>query len=158
MARPAASADAAIDAGAAIGIPPCILPVIEFAPDGRITGVRLPDGTGWASGAERPTGERPASEGPSPRMVPRWSPRMVDRGWVRAGSAVRQHVGALRDGDGGVGTVRHQTVTEPMTERRPAWCRSARPHSRGPRAGRMNRIDSSLVSAIGSMPTTVNTA
>lgn len=48
---PFADVDAAIAAGSAIGIPPCILPVIEFGVDGRITGVRLPDGTRMGAGA-----------------------------------------------------------------------------------------------------------
>lgn len=48
---PLATAADAVTAGAAIGIPPCILPVIEFGPDGRVTGVRLPDGSSMTAGS-----------------------------------------------------------------------------------------------------------
>jgi len=43
------------------------------------------------------------------------------------------------------------TDTEPTTLRRPALCRIARAHNASPIAGRRKRIDSSDVSAIGSM-------
>jgi 8-oxo-dGTP pyrophosphatase MutT (NUDIX family) len=43
--EPMGSAADAVAAGAEIGIPPCILPVIEVGTDGKVTGVRLPDGS-----------------------------------------------------------------------------------------------------------------
>lgn len=47
---PLTTADDAVAAGAAIGIPPCILPVILSDEQGRFTGVRLPDGSVMRSG------------------------------------------------------------------------------------------------------------
>jgi hypothetical protein len=43
--EPFATADDAIDGGARIGIPPCILPVLLTGPDGKFSGIQLPDGS-----------------------------------------------------------------------------------------------------------------